>query len=116
MNAQAGETWGSLLQNGAQLFSSNYVLVECLALIQNRLGMPAARTFLQDQAPLISTIWVDASDHDAGIQALLAAGRRKLSLVDCVSFQTMRRFGFQEVFTFDRHFEEQGFRVLPSGQ
>jgi len=115
MNTRAGETWGSLLRSGALLFSSNYVLVECLALVQNRLGMPAARALLQDQVPLISTLWVDAGDHDAAIQALLAAGRRKLSLVDCVSFQIMRRFGFQEVFTFDPYFEDQGFRMLPSG-
>jgi predicted nucleic acid-binding protein len=40
---------------------------------------------------------------------LLAAGRRKLSLVDCVSFELMRGCGCNHAFAFDAHFEEQGF-------
>jgi len=40
---------------------------------------------------------------------LLTAGRRELSLVDCVSFACMRRQGLTRAFHFDRHFREQGF-------
>jgi len=35
-----------------------------------------------------------------------------LSLVDCVSFEVMRRIGMNRVFCFDPHFEEHGFEVL----
>jgi predicted nucleic acid-binding protein len=41
--------------------------------------------------------------------ALLTAGRRELSLVDCVSFACMRRLGITRALHFDRHFKEQGF-------
>lgn len=34
------------------------------------------------------------------------------SLTDCISMQTMRREGLFEVLTNDRHFEQEGFRVL----
>ncbi|WP_295431562.1 hypothetical protein [uncultured Thiodictyon sp.] len=37
--------------------------------------------------------------------------RRRLSLVDCSSFQVMRRLAVSEAFTFDKHFSGQGFRV-----
>ena len=34
------------------------------------------------------------------------------SLTDCISMQTMRREGLTEALTSDRHFEQEGFRVL----
>jgi uncharacterized protein len=36
-----------------------------------------------------------------------------LSLVDCISFQTMRVYGAQTAFCFDPHFREQGFDTIP---
>jgi len=49
----------------------------------------------------------------AGVSALLTSGREQLSLVDCVTFELMRQLGIRTAFTFDRHFEEQGFTCLP---
>ena len=51
--------------------------------------------------------------HEAAVEAVLTAGKRKLSLVDCVSFQVLRQLGVQAVFCFDEHFREQGFEVIP---
>ena len=42
----------------------------------------------------------------------LSLGRKKLSLVDCVSFIIMRHYGLENVFGFDRHFNEQGFNLV----
>ena len=47
------------------------------------------------------------------VQDVFAANRRQLSLVDCSSFETMRRVRIEKVFTFDEHFREQGFEVIP---
>jgi len=33
--------------------------------------------------------------------------------VDCISFEVMRGLGITTAFTFDRHFAEMGFEVLP---
>ena len=49
----------------------------------------------------------------AAMEMILAASRKKLSLVDCSSFLVMREVGVREAFCFDRHFREQGFHVLP---
>jgi len=48
-----------------------------------------------------------------GVTALLAAGHRQLSLVDCVSFEVMRREGIRRVFAFDAHFADHGFDTIP---
>ena len=45
---------------------------------------------------------------------VLTAQRKKLSIVDCASFLIMREQGVSEAFTFDKHFGEQGFTVVPS--
>lgn len=95
------------------LFSNNYILVETFALVQHRLGMGAVKTFNDDILPLINVEWVDESAHKAGVNALLIALRRKLSLVDCISFETMRLLGVKTVFVFDSHIEEQGFNCIP---
>ncbi len=49
----------------------------------------------------------------ASVLAFLTAGRRALSLVDCASLVVMRRLGVEKAFTFDRHFAEQGFMLIP---
>ena len=48
------------------------------------------------------------------VKALLAAGRRTVSLVDWVSFLVMRRHGVRRAFTFDQDFAVEGFEVLPT--
>lgn len=112
-HAPAKRAWGEILASGALLVTSNYILVETFALVQNRLGLQALRVFQEDIVPLLSPRWVDATIHAAATSALLAANRKKLSLVDCVSFEVMRHAAIRSVFTFDRHFSEQGFDCVP---
>lgn len=110
---RASQIWRELITQEETLACSNYVLVETFALVQNRLGMTAVRVLQNDILAMISVEWVDESLHRSGVSALITAGRRHLSLVDCTSFETMRRLGNQLAFTFDQHFAEQGFDCLP---
>ena len=112
-HGSAKRAWVELLDREADLFTTNYVVVECLALVQHRLGVRALRTMCDDVLPLANIRWVEESLHTSGASALLAAGRKRLSFVDCVSFETMRRERIRRAFTFDRHFHEQGFECLP---
>jgi predicted nucleic acid-binding protein len=108
-HARAARVFRGLLQSGEVLVTSNYVLVETMALLQHRFGLAAARGFQDDVVPVLGIVWVDAELHAEGTAALLTAGRRDLSLVDCVSFACMRGQGLTRAFHFDRHFREQGF-------
>lgn len=105
--------WVTLLESNVSLSTSNYILVETFALVQNRLGLEAVRVFQEDIVPLLDIRPIDAQVHTAAIGALLAAGRKHLSLVDCSSFEIMRRSGIRKAFTLDRHFREQGFECVP---
>ena len=109
----AREAWNALLNSEATLFTSNYILLETSALLQHRFGIDALRLFEGDLLPVFEIYWVDQPIHEQGMSALLAANRRDLSLVDCTSFEIMRQRGLKKVFTFDPHFREQGFDLLP---
>jgi len=111
-NQKAAKAWTTLLGAEHTLVTSNYILVEALALMQNRLGLEAVRGFQEDILPLITIEFVSQEMHRSGIAALLSASRRSLSLVDCISFEIMRSSGIKTVFAFDNHFKEQGFSVL----
>ncbi len=110
-HAQAQAIWFELLDQNRVMFTSNYVIVESCALAQNRLGLEAVRAIHDKLLPVIEKRWIDEGLHAIAIAALLAASRRKLSLVDCSSFAVMRQASASSAFAFDRHFEEEGFQI-----
>jgi len=106
--------WVEMLNRGDELVSHNYILVETSAVVLRRLGLEAVRVFERDVVPVLRLVWVTREIHDAAAGAHLVAGRRTLSLVDCVSFEVMRRTGVLTAFAFDRHFREYGYQTVPS--
>jgi predicted nucleic acid-binding protein len=107
----AAAIWKTLLEDGVNLVTTNYVLVETVALVQHRLGLEAVETFLAEVAPVLAVRWIDEATHHIAQALLLAIQRRAVSLVDCSSFTVMRELEQVEAFTFDRHFVEQGFTL-----
>jgi len=112
----AKQNWDEMLSTDSIFFSSNYVLLETTALLQHRFGIEAVRLFESDILPIIDITWVDEKIHKQGMSALLVANRRNLTLVDCTSFEIIRQAGLDTVFTFDPHFSEQGFTVIPGSR
>lgn len=102
-----------VLLDTERLVTHSYVVVEAEELARGRLGVAAARDLLDRLLGPIEIHWVDGEIHQAAVAALLAAGRRDLSLVDCVSFEVMRRLAISTAFAFDRDFERAGFRTRP---
>ncbi|MBT1075478.1 type II toxin-antitoxin system VapC family toxin [Geobacter grbiciae] len=113
-HARASRAWREILSSDDILVTTNYVIVETIALTQHRLGVEASRAFQEEIVPVLHVRWVDSKLHNAAMAILLAVARRKLSLVDCVSFELMRMEGIVSAFTFDRHFKEQGFICVPA--
>lgn len=109
----ARTAWTDLLATEQTLVITNYVLVETTAIVQHRLGMGAVRLLHGDIVPAAEIHWITQADHLHAQHALLAADRRKVSLVDCSSFYIMRSRMITTAFAFDPHFREQGFEVVP---
>lgn len=110
---RAMQCWHDLLEENQTVVTNNYVLVESTAIIQKRLGLSKVRDLQENILPFLKTEWIDETQHNAALQNVLSANRRQLSLVDCSCFETMRRLKIEKVFTFDSHFHEQGFEIIP---
>ncbi|MCK6480075.1 MAG: PIN domain-containing protein [Planctomycetes bacterium] len=111
-HGKAKAAWERLLEGEDDLLTSNYVLVETFALVQARLGTAAARALAEEVVPALEVRWMDADLHAQAVAALLAAGRRKLSLVDCSSFAVMGSLGLRRAFAFDGRFRERGYEAV----
>ena len=110
---RAVTTWQAAIKREDILFTNNYVLVECFALIQSRLGLEFVRALQTNIVPFLQIEWIGEQQHISIVNNVFTANRRQLSLVDCSSFESMRRLGIEKAFTFDEHFQAQGFQVIP---
>jgi predicted nucleic acid-binding protein len=110
---QAMQTWDQLIQDEQELICNNYILVETISLVQRRVGLKAVSILHNDILPFVAVEWLDEKLHNTIVKSVLKTNRRQLGLVDTSSFDTMYRHGVKTAFTFDSHFSEQGFDVIP---
>lgn len=85
------------------------VALESSALVQRRLGMEALRELHDGLLATLRLEWVDEALHTRAVTAMLAAGRRGVSLVDWTSFELMKARGIRHALAFDSDFEQRGF-------
>jgi predicted nucleic acid-binding protein len=111
-HARAREAFASIRARRAPPVSTSFVLVGTCALLGRRFSLDAVRRLREDFTPLIDGVGVDDPLHDAGLDLLLGQRTRRLSLVDAVSFVTMRWQNISEAFAFDPHFEQEGFVLV----
>jgi len=95
--------------DGWRLVTTNYVIQESWALLQNRLGWEAVEAWQRVLLARCEVIWIDAELHQLGAARCRQAGERRLSLTDCVSFEVMHRERIREFLGDDDHFVAEGF-------
>ncbi|MBC7098762.1 PIN domain-containing protein [Candidatus Bipolaricaulota bacterium] len=101
---RAKEIYESLIA-GEELFTSDYVLVECWFLIGSRLGREAALKFWDGLSTgIVEMIKVEPSDLAQAREILRRFPDQDFSLVDATSFAVMERKGIETAFTFDSDF------------
>jgi predicted nucleic acid-binding protein len=107
------QAFRELVEGEIKIFTTSYVLVETVALLQHRIGLDPVRDLEDQIAPFLTIEWVPRDLHAKGLERLFREDRRQLSLVDCVSLEYMRAAGLAEALALDPHFEEAGFSLLP---
>jgi len=101
----------AILDGPHELLTHNYVLLESISLLQARLGLAAATKLARDSTAFVID-WVDDELHAAGIRELEHSKKRRLSLVDHISFLVMKRHDVTTAFAFDPDFVSAGFGLF----
>lgn len=106
---------GFLAGTPRPLLTTNYVAVETVNLLSSRAGHAAATRFLDRlrQSEVATVHHVTAGEHAQAEAFFQRHADKDWSLTDCSSFVVMNALGFQEAFTFDRHFSQAGFSRVP---
>ena len=94
-HADLVQEFRNILTGNRPLRTTSYVLIETIALLQNRVGLEPVRDFDEHVFPLLSVEWVSEDLHRRSARRLSMENRRRLSLVDFVSFEFMRQQGIQ---------------------
>ena len=118
---QAREIYETLIISD-ELFTSDYILIECWFLIGGRLGRKAALEFWDGLSTgIIKMLKVELSDLAQAREIIKRFPDQNFSLVDATSFAVMEREEISTAFTFDPRFriyrfgerKRRCFRVIP---
>ncbi len=108
---RAEEALLRLKEERAQVFLSNYIRAETHALLLSRLGPSLAREWL------LSNRWpverASERDEERAVEIIAKCGDKGFSYVDCISFAVMERLRVRRAFTFDAHFQQFGWLMVP---
>ena len=116
LHSQAATIYRSAPQQGCKFITTNYVILELVALLISplRIPRPTIIEFIESvgASPKVSVIHVDDALNQQAWQLFTQRQDKDWSLVDCASFSIMRQHGVQEALTTDHHFEQAGFVCL----
>ncbi len=112
-HSQAAAIYREARQHGRKIVTTNYIIVELVALLTNPLRVPRSTViaFIEGlkNSPYIEIVHVNASLDEMAWKLLKSRPDKEWSLVDCVSFVVMQQSGIFEALTSDHHFEQAGF-------
>lgn len=109
----AASLYRTARQHGRMVVTTNYVLVELVALLTNplRIPRPATLAFIEGlkTSPYVEIVHIDFVLAEEAWLLLRSRQDKEGSLVDCASFVVMTRRGIMDALTTDHHFEQAGF-------
>ena len=95
--------------------TSDYVLDETLTLLRFGLGHSGAEVFARAmmESNAFRTVYVGEEGFSQSLELFLRSKDKEWSFTDCSSFVLMKQYGLQSAFTFDQHFRQAGYTILP---
>ena len=97
------------------LVTTNLVVFETMSLLTKRAGRASAEHFGQAirSANTARIVRLSADQEDRAWDYFFKYRDKDWDLVDCASFALMDELGLDTAFTFDDHFAQKGYRLIP---
>ncbi len=114
-HARASRAFNELAEQKVTFVVTDYLLAETATLILARVGHARAVLCVDWllSSPRVRLLRLDPEVWNEAWQLFKKYDDKEFSFVDCASFIVMRREHLVDAFTFDRHFEQMGFRLWP---
>jgi len=106
---------GTLEGQDIEFVTTDYVLAETITHLMSRINHFTAAKFgnwVLDQ-PNVRVLHVSDMLWDEAWALFQQYDDKEFSFTDCTSFVVMNQRTLRDAFTFDRHFEQMGFRLWP---
>lgn len=104
-----------LENNAAHFVTSDYVIFETVTLMKvrtdNKTAIESGKNLRNNNH--IEVITMSENLINSAWNIFDTYADKDFSFVDCSSFAIMKERGIQKAFTFDRHFQQFGFTILP---
>ena len=106
-----------LVKAGFEFAISNFVLAEIVTLLSYRAGHRKAVGFLEkitrDEFPIIR---VDDALEELAYQIFKKQTSKNVSVVDCVNMAVLKKYGWETIFSFDRIYLKNGFKLTQASK
>ena len=97
------------------LYTSNYIVDETLTLLRFHCGHGVAVSFRNtlETSNLVRVLWMTEALEKTAWKIFEKYSDKEYSFTDCTSFAVMDTEVIRNAFTFDEHFSQQGYNVVP---
>lgn len=114
-HGQALEHWQVLKKRIPLLVTTSYVFDETTTFFNCRDKHAKAVKIGERllQSTTVEFTHISNEPFESGWKIFKHYSDKRYSLTDCISFVVMEREGIRDVLSFDKHFEQAGFRMLP---
>lgn len=104
----ASEIIRKLVDEAAELYTSNFVLSETYTLLRNNVGHSKTVEFIKKARPSLKAIHITEDIEERAIQIFIKYSDKDFSFTDCTSFIIIEDLKLEKAFTFDKHFQQYG--------
>lgn len=111
----ASNHWHSLPKPLPRLITTSYIFDEIVTFFNSRNRHAKAIDIGERllSSPSTQFVHVDEALFFDAWKLFKQRKDKSYSLTDCISFLVMRKLGSEEALSFDKHFLQEGFRILP---
>ncbi len=109
---RAVDLYAQMLYDERELWTTSYVLSECIALLYRRHKFPSVAEFVERFEESIQVFWVDAAVHNEAWRRYAETRGEGMNFVDW-TVAVVAVIMNASIFTFDTDFRNRGFAVVP---